>query len=209
MTGQHEEHGQHEQHEGVAGVPAGEGSPEWYAWMAQRLTTAGPVGDDPLFDHDRLDAVAALRADDVEHVQPLVADLLAHAADQAGAPLAMLNVVLTGVQVIAGAHGLSGWMAEARATPAEWSLCARVVRSGAELVVPDMAADPTTSDNPLTTVDGLRTYAGVPVRTRDGRVLGSVCVMGPEARVFSEGDLAALRDAAALAAARLEDADGA
>ncbi|WP_308220243.1 GAF domain-containing protein [Kineococcus sp. TRM81007] len=189
-------------------APAEEGSPEWYAWMARQLAGAAPVTGDALYDHDRLDAVAALRAEEVEHVQPLVGDLLARGAAETGAPVAMLNVLLTGAQVIAGAHGLTGWMAEARATPAEWSLCARVVRSGGELVVPDLAADASTRENPLATVDGLRTYAGVPVRSRAGHVVGSVCVMGPEPREFSEADLDALRAVAVEAAERLEGAAG-
>ncbi|NAZ88231.1 GAF domain-containing protein [Kineococcus indalonis] len=201
-TEQHE----HDHHEPPG--PGREGSPEWYAWVARHLASAQVVTDDALYDHDRLDAVAALRADDVEHVQPLVDDLLARAAGETGAPVALLNVVLTGAQVIAGAHGLSGWMAETRATPAEWALCARVVRSGEELVVPDTTADPTTRENPLTTVDGLHAYAGVPLRGRGGQVLGTVCVMDDRPRPFSEGDLAVLREAAEQAARRLEDAGG-
>ncbi|WP_432493752.1 GAF domain-containing protein [Kineococcus auxinigenes] len=199
---------QHQQHDPER-PPADEGSPQWYAWMARHLASAQVVTDDPLYDHDRLDAVAALRADDVDHVQPLVADLLARGAHGTGAPVALLNVVLTGAQVIAGAHGLDGWMAETRATPAEWALCARVVRSGEELVVPDLLADPATSENPLATVDGLRTYAGVPLRTASGQVVGSVCVMGGEPREFTEADLDVLRAVAAEAAGRLEDASGA
>ena len=199
---------QHEHEHRDPTEPAQQGSPEWYAWVARHLASAQVVTDDALYAHDRLDAVAALRADDVEHVQPLVGDLLARGAGELGAPVAMLNVVLTGAQVIAGAHGLTGWMAETRATPAEWALCTRVVRSGDELVVPDTTADPSTSENPLTTVDGLRAYAGVPLRGRGGQVLGTVCVMDTRPRRFSEGDLEVLRELADRAARRLEDASG-
>ncbi|GAB7192058.1 hypothetical protein NUM3379_27670 [Kineococcus sp. NUM-3379] len=175
------------------------------AWLTGAWAPEGP-SPDPLDAEDRLGAVAALGADDIEHVQPLTADLLARTASEVGAPIGLLNVVLSGAQVIAGAHGLTGWLAEARATPAEWALCSTVVRTGEAYVVPDLAADAATADNPLHVVDGVRAYAGVPLRTRTGHVIGAVCVLDTEPREFSEQDLAALRLAADDAMARLDEA---
>ncbi|MBN4096063.1 GAF domain-containing protein [Methylobacterium sp. OT2] len=46
------------------------------------------------------------------------------------------------------------------------------------LVIPDLAADPRTAANPLVTgAPGIRFYAGAPLRSADGQVLGSLCVI--------------------------------
>ena len=175
-------------------------------WLQQAWVPGSPVDAvrDPLRDEARLVAVAVLGADDVDHVQPLTGELLQRAAAQVGSPVGLLNVVLSGAQVISGAHGLEGWLAEARATPAEWALCATVVRTGEAYVVPDLAEDAATAGNPLHTVDGLRAYAGVPLRTSDGQVIGAVCVLDDHPRDFTEADLAALRSTADEAMTRLE-----
>jgi GAF domain-containing protein len=158
---------------------------------------------DPLFDAQRLTGVLALRADEPDRVQPLVEGLLAQAAAQTGSCLSLLNVVLTGTQVVSGAYGLRGWLADARATPAEWSLCATVVRTGAPYVVADLSADPRHADNPLCTVDGLRSYAGVPLHDLDRRVLGALCVLDTRPRQYSRDDLILLRQLADRSLARL------
>ena len=45
----------------------------------------------------------------------------------------------------------------------------------------DASLDAIAKDHPLVR-DGLRFYAGVPLRTHDGYNIGSICVMGPQAR---------------------------
>jgi GAF domain-containing protein len=127
--------------------------------------------------------------------------------------MSLLNVLLTGTQVVSGAHGLRGWIASARSTPAEWSLCATVVRTGSPYVVTDLAADPRHADNPLCTVDGLRSYAGVPLRDLRGHVLGALCVLDTRPRQYSRDDLTLLRQLADRSMARLvvaaqQDASG-
>ena len=176
---------------------------EWVHWLEEVLESAPAEEDDVLFAPARLGAIAALGADDVERVQPLVGELLTGAAQDVGTPVSLANVVLSGVQVIAGEHGLAGWMAQARATPAEWSLCATVVRRGEAYVVPDMAADEATAQNPLHLVDGFRSYAGVPLTAPDGQVIGSVCVLDTEVRRYSEADLDVLRAVAAETTRRM------
>jgi GAF domain-containing protein len=176
---------------------------DWVHWLEEVLEGAPHDRDDVLFAADRLSAIAALEADDVERVQSLVGDLLTEAAHEIGTPVSLANVVLSGVQVIAGEHGLAGWMAQARATPAEWSLCATVVRRGSEYVVPDMSAEEATAENPLHLVDGFHSYAGVPLTAPDGQVIGSVCVLDTAVREYSTADLDVLRRVATEATRRM------
>lgn len=178
---------------------------EWVQWLEGILEPLQRNEHDALYDHARLSAIAALGADEVERVQPLVEDLLEGAGARIGTPVGLVNVVLSGTQVIAGEHGLTGWMAQARATPAEWSLCATVVRTGASHVVTDMAADEATRENPLHLVDGFRSYAGVPLRTADGQVIGSVCVLDTAAREFTGADLDVLHRVAEETVRRLAE----
>ena len=163
---------------------------------------------DVLADPDRLTAVLALGLDDPSQVQPRVAALLEQVADELDVPVALLNGLLPGVQVLAGAHGVEGWLAEARATPVEWSLCAQVVRTAVPRVVPDLAEDAATCDNPLLVVDGLRAYAGVPLTTAEGQVVGALCVIDRRARGFTAEQVARLERAAAEALALLSVVPG-
>lgn len=58
------------------------------------------------------------------------------------------------------------------------SVCAHALAEPDLLVIPDLAADPRTAGNPLVTDDPrIRFYAGAPLRTPEGQVLGSLCVI--------------------------------
>jgi len=50
----------------------------------------------------------------------------------------------------------------------------------------------------------VRCYAGVPLISARGHVLGNLCVVGLEARAFSDDDVAVLRSLAAEAVRRIE-----
>lgn len=164
-------------------------------------------GADVLDDAARLDAVLSLGLHDPELVGPRLAALLERVALDLGTPVALLNGVLTDVLVLAGAHGVDGWLGESRATPLEWSPCREVVRSGRPLVVPDLAEHPATCDSPLVVVDGLRAYAGVPVAA-GGQVVGALCVLDGRPRDFGPEVVARLQVAAAAALSLLAPGQG-
>lgn len=63
-------------------------------------------------------------------------------------------------------------------TDLERSVCKYALAEPDLLIVPDLAADPRTADNPLVTGEPfIRFYAGAPLRAPDGQVLGSLCVI--------------------------------
>ncbi|TNC15807.1 PAS domain S-box protein [Methylobacterium terricola] len=74
------------------------------------------------------------------------------------------------------------------------SVCAHALtQPDSLLVIPDLTQDPRTRDNPLVTASpGIRFYAGAPLRTPEGHVLGTLCVIDyvsrPEGLSATEAD---------------------
>lgn len=148
-----------------------------------------------LGDPRRLRVLAGIDLDNPELQQRLNA-VAESTARRLGLPISLVSVVLDTAQFLAGAHGVEGWIATARGTPVEWSFCAHAVASGRPYIVPDATIDTRQSANPLVTVDGVRSYAGIPL-ILDGEVLGAHCVIGTEAHDFSDEDLGELARGAA------------
>jgi diguanylate cyclase (GGDEF)-like protein/PAS domain S-box-containing protein len=67
------------------------------------------------------------------------------------------------------------------------------------LVIEDTTADPRFIDNPLVTGEAhIRFYAGVPLRSEDGLVLGTLCALDTQPRSLPSSTATALRDLAAM-----------
>jgi GAF domain-containing protein len=103
-----------------------------------------------------------------------------------------------------GATGLDNtWIAAANGTPVEWSFCANMITTGRPYLIADAHASEQAT-NPLVTVDGITSYAGVPV-TVAGQIVGAHCILGTEAHQFNPGQLAELTSAAAEIATLLQE----
>lgn len=81
-------------------------------------------------------------------------------------------------------------------TPRALSLCGHVVADGEPLVVPDVARDPRFAANPVLKERGIRFYAGAPLRTREGQVLGTLCLLDTQPRTLSPRDVMLLQNMA-------------
>lgn len=129
------------------------------------LDLTGPVVD------ARLDAIATL------------------AAEVLGLPIALVSIVGREDQRFVARHGL-----DVEGTGRDVSFCAHVVAAGEALVVHDALGDERFSDNPLVTGDPhIRFYAGVPLRTASGHVLGTLCAIGREPHAISPAQEKMLR----------------
>ena len=80
-------------------------------------------------------------------------------------------------------------------TPRDISVCTyTILDPGNALVMSDVTQDERFVANPLVTGDfGLMAYAGVPIVTVDGAVLGTVCAMDREPHEYLPGDLLVLQ----------------
>ena len=160
---------------------------------------------DPLYDAARLQEIADLDLLSPE-VDPILADVAALAAARLELPVSLISVVLDEALHVAGSHGIDGlWLGETRGHPVEWSFCATSVRTRDAVVVESATADPYHGTNPLVTQDGVRCYAGVPLISSRGHVLGNLCVVGLEERSFTAEEVEILRELAREAVRRVEE----
>ena len=120
-----------------------------------------------------------------------------------GAPVVLLSLVDRDRQFFKSQQGLSGWAAADRETPLSHSFCKHVVQSDEPLVVSDARSDPLLVENLAIRDLGVIAYAGMPVRSTEGDVLGSFCAIHPEPHEWTEEELALLEDIAQAAVAEI------
>lgn len=110
-------------------------------------------------------------------------------------PICLLSLVDAERQWFKSSVGM-----DLRETPRDISFCGHVVASASMMVVEDALRDPRFADNPLVRHEPrLRFYAGFPLRTPSGEVLGTLCVIDFKPRQFDPKQQALLRDLASLA----------
>jgi GAF domain-containing protein len=81
--------------------------------------------------------------------------------------------------------------------PRNEAICDHVVSAGERLVVADTKRDPRFADHPAIQLWDTRFYAGVPLKTADGLVLGALCLLDTEPRALREQYLELLNSMAA------------
>ncbi|MBC8035441.1 MAG: GAF domain-containing protein [Chitinophagaceae bacterium] len=79
-------------------------------------------------------------------------------------------------------------------TPREYSFCNSTIMDGQSiLIVPDLRVDKRFSDNPLVKGEpNVVFYAGAPLITPEGYVLGSICVLDDQVRTLDENQIATM-----------------
>ena len=128
-------------------------------------------------------------------------DIALLASELCSAPIALVSFVESDRQWFKASVGFPQ-----RETAISSSVCRFVVESEQPLVVPDLSLDPRTASNPLVTApNGIRFYAGQPLRTEHG-VLGAVCVLDrvPRPGGMSDRQMTCLAALSRLAVDRLE-----
>ncbi len=126
--------------------------------------------------------------------------LAALAARSIGVTDAFVTLVDADRQVIAGSADPT---LPSRCTPLAVSFCQHVVAESEPVIMADARADSRVHDNPVVLAGRVGAYAGHPVRSGDGQVLGSFCVVDAQARTWTAEELAVLADFAAAAEAQI------
>jgi PAS domain S-box-containing protein len=126
------------------------------------------------------------------------------AARLLGAPVSLITLVADDRQFFKSAMGLPEPWASRRSAPTSYSFCRQVAVSGEPLIVEDTRRHPVLRTDPAVREFGWIAYAGVPLITRDGWVVGAFSVVDGMPRLWSERDVSLLRDLAACAATEIE-----
>ena len=146
---------------------------------------------DRVLDPRRLAAVRATRLLDTDAEEPF--DRLATlAATLLEAPLAFITVVDERRSFWKACIGVEAADPADRQNLVEESFCQYVIGTQEPLIVGDAAADPRTRDNPSIRSMGVAAWAGFPVHSPDGEVLGTFCVVDTRVRSWTDRDVQVL-----------------
>jgi PAS domain S-box-containing protein len=151
---------------------------------------------------DEAARLAALRGLNILDTPPEPAfDSLARlAAHACHTPIALVSLVDENRQWFKAHFGL-----DVMETPRDSAFCAHAILQDPMLEVCDARADERFADNPLVIgAPAIRFYAGVPLRTRDGHALGTLCVIDFVPRRLDEEQRWILRTLAEQACAQIE-----
>jgi GAF domain-containing protein len=113
------------------------------------------------------------------------------------APIGLVSLVDRDRQFFKSCVGLPEPIASERQTPISSSICKHVVASGKPLIVEDARANALVQKNPAIELMGITAYAGIPLTTSDGHVIGSFCVIDSRPRTWTYEDVETLQDLAA------------
>jgi GAF domain-containing protein len=140
-----------------------------------------------LFALDRLDLLDTPPEPAYDRLTALAARLL-------GVPVALISLVDHDRQFFKSQVGLAEPWASARQTPLSHSFCQYVVAEQMPLIVADAREHPVLADNLAIPDLGVIAYAGVPLRSPDGEVIGSFCAIDTQPRVWKAEELSILED---------------
>lgn len=146
------------------------------------MATLRPPPAAPLaHTHDpaRLARIDAMGLVDDQPPDAALQRIVEETASSLKVPIALVSLVLEHRQWFKAHVGLAGRLLEERGTPLDQSFCRHVVDDdlAAPLIVPDATKHPYFSDNALVQQGTVGSYAGAPLRTPDGQVLGTLCII--------------------------------
>ena len=150
-----------------------------------------------LADPARLDALQSTRLldtppeQDFDRITRLVCGLLK-------VDVSLVSLVDASRQFFKSISAPDGQLADCSGTPLTHSFCQHVVTSEEVLDVPDARLHETLKDNPAIRDLSVVAYLGMPLRTPDGHVIGSLCAIQSVPRTWTAEERDAMRDFAGI-----------
>jgi PAS domain S-box-containing protein len=118
-------------------------------------------------------------------------------------PAAMVSLVDGHRQVFKSVSRNNGGAPLPHEIPLAHSICKHTVVAGEPLQIDDIAGDPRFGDSPARAL-GVGAYLGIPLVTRTGLALGTLCVTDREPRTWTQDDVDALSELADVAMGEIE-----
>jgi GAF domain-containing protein len=139
-----------------------------------------------LHDADLLDSPAEETFDRLTRV----------AAKVVNAPVALVSAVDRDRQFFKSCLGLPEPWATRRETPLSHSFCQHVVAAREPVIVSDARKDARLLDNLAIRDLGVIAYLGVPLITREGHAIGTLCVIDHHPRIWTDDEIGLVKDVA-------------
>ena len=171
--------------------------------LNERNNMLHPSVKNEVVQTNRLQEIARLRLHQ-DKFDEVLNFYVEQAASVFNLPVALVSIVLDDAQFFVSSYGIDGWLSAVSGTPVEWSFCANSVKTKKPFMVEDALINDTVKDSPLVTMDKIRCYAGVPLITQNNEVLGNLCVIGNQPRVFDKSEIYLLKKLADRVMQRLE-----
>jgi PAS domain S-box-containing protein len=156
-----------------------------------------------LTDQDRLDALHRLQILDTPP-EPQFDRITRLAQAISGSAASLLSFIAADRHFYKSAVGLSEYWASNPDIPLSHSYSKFVIATGEPLIICDAREHPLTQNNPAIEDLGAVAYLGQPLITREGHVVGSLCITDHQPRNWTRSNLQILEDVAALAMTELE-----
>ena len=120
------------------------------------------------------------------------------------APVALVSLVDAQRQVFKSRRGLDEPWASSGEAPLSHSFCQHAVETRSPLVIGDAREHPLLRENLAIDALGVIAYAGVPIITREGHALGTLCVIDHVPRHWTHDQVEMLSDLAAAVVTVIE-----
>ncbi|MBV9775338.1 MAG: PAS domain S-box protein, partial [Gemmatimonadetes bacterium] len=119
-------------------------------------------------------------------------------------PVAMVTLIGRDRQFVKSCVGLPEPAASERHLPFSHSFCKHLVVTGEPLILGDAREHPVHRENLAVLEMGAVAYAGVPLRTAEGHVIGSFCAIDTRPREWTDEEVQVLTDLAASVISEIE-----
>ena len=172
--------------------------------LAAGALTGRPAASDPVLGNvSRLRALRQTRLLDsaAEEAFDRLAQL---AAKLLNAPVALISLVDDDRQFFKSCVGLAEPWSSARETPLSHSFCRHALSSAEPLVIEDARTHPLVRDNLAIRDLDVVAYAGVPLITRAGHALGTLCVIDHQPRSWTADQIETLKTLTAAVVSEIE-----
>jgi GAF domain-containing protein len=153
----------------------------------------------PANEADRLRALRSYKILDTKPEERFD-ELTQLAALICGVPISLISLIDADRQWFKSRFGL-----DLQQTPRALAFCTHAIMQPGMFVVPDATQDERFAQNLLVTGDPhIRFYAGTPLATRDGHLLGTLCVIDRKPRTLTKAQIEALEIVGRLVIANIE-----